>query len=99
MLIPNRMKIAACLAAPASCVDLQETVLQKKGITIEVSMNATQVYKDPESKKQVFEWHHQVKEKDFDKAEKRCTETTQLGEKYNKWKPEFIKIMQKNEFM
>lgn len=60
-------------------------------------MTATQICKASELKEQILESHHQGKQKNADKAEKHRTETMQCREKYDKWKPEFVKMMQKYE--
>lgn len=50
----NDSCVATCSAAPASWLDPHDAFLQKKGVTPEDSVNATQMYKPSKSKKQIL---------------------------------------------
>lgn len=52
-----------------------------------------QIYMALELNRQEFGRHRQMKQKDADKAKKHCTKTMQSSEKFNKWKPNFIKML------
>lgn len=97
MLVPKEMNVATFSAALASGADPFDTAPEKKRITPKDCVIAMQIYGAPESRTQILERHHQVKQKNADKADKRYMKTMQFSEMYDKWKPDFIKMVQKYE--
>lgn len=71
------------MAAPALWSDPQDTVPQRKGITLEDNANATQIYKSLETKERYLQRHHQVRKKSADNAKENWMETLQVCEKYD----------------
>lgn len=92
MLITNRKKVSACLAALTFWVDTKNTVPQKKNRTSEDSVSATQIYKSSEWRKPTFARHQNVKQKGADKTWMHGAETMHFSEKCDKWKPGFVKM-------
>lgn len=70
MFIPKRMEVENCFVALTSWINPHEIALQKQVIRPEDSVNATRIYKAPETMEEIFKRHHQVKQKDAEKARK-----------------------------
>lgn len=62
-------------------------------------MNTLQIYNVFESKEQVLKRHDQLKQWSADKAEFHWTEAVQLSVKNDKWRPNFMKLIQEYESM
>lgn len=70
MPVSKEMKAETCLQASTSRMDSWGPVEEMPSTRIEDSVSATQIYKASESREQIFERHHQVMQKDADKAGK-----------------------------
>lgn len=76
------MKLAICLASPTSCVDSQDMVPQRQGITHGNSGNAMQIFETSELKKQILERLHQIKQRDAGTTKRHWKDTIQFSENY-----------------
>lgn len=93
------MKVVASLAAPTPWVDPQDVASKKKGMGAENSVNATKISIAPESKEEIIERHHKLKEEDTTNVETQWSETMHRSKKYNSWTPNFTIRIQKSMSM
>lgn len=99
-LVENLSKTAVTLSKNiniARCTALSDVLRAMSADSDNVNMN--QLYREAETKKHKMERHYTVAKQDTLKKEKHCAEKVQFYKKYSQWKPEFLKMMEKYQYI